>query len=162
VSEASVRDRVAVVTGASSSIGAAVAEAFAHEGAHIALAAHRRDALLEVRAGLEREDGGSVRSVIVPTDVTDRGQVGSLGSRAEEELGPVDLLVNCAGDIYYFLVSFPKYTTTQSQVPCPTRRRRAKGEVRAVDVTSGCQFMVPSVRKEQADSVGRKETEFVL
>jgi NAD(P)-dependent dehydrogenase (short-subunit alcohol dehydrogenase family) len=76
-----------------------------------------------VRAGLEREDGGSVRSVIVPTDVTDRGQVGSLGSRAEEELGPVDLLVNCAGDIYYFLVSFPKYTTTQSQVPCPTRRR---------------------------------------
>jgi NAD(P)-dependent dehydrogenase (short-subunit alcohol dehydrogenase family) len=90
---------------------------------HVALAAHRRDALLEVRAGLEREDGGSVRSVIVPTDVTDRGQVGSLGSRAEEELGPVDLLVNCAGDIYYFLVSFPKYTTTQSQVPCPTRRR---------------------------------------
>lgn len=156
------RDRVAVVTGASSRIGAAVAEAFAHEGAHIALAAHRRDALLEVRAGLEREDGGSVRSVIVPTDVTDRGQVGSLGSRAEEELGPVDLLVNCAGDIYYFLVSFPKYTTTQSQVPCPTRRRRAKGEVRAVDVTSGCQFMVPTVRKEQADNVGRKETEFVL
>jgi NAD(P)-dependent dehydrogenase (short-subunit alcohol dehydrogenase family) len=123
VSEASVRDRVAVVTGTSSKIGAAVAEAFAHEGAHVALAAHRRDALLEVRAGLEREDGGSVRSVIVPTDVTDRGQVGSLGSRAEEELGPVDRLVNCAGDIYYFLVSFPKYTTTQSQVPCPTRRR---------------------------------------
>jgi NAD(P)-dependent dehydrogenase (short-subunit alcohol dehydrogenase family) len=155
VSEASVRDRVAVVTGASSSIGAAVAEAFAREGAHVALAAHRRDALLEVRAGLERDDGGSVRSVIVPTDVTDRGQVGSLGSRAEEELGPVDVLVNCAGDIYYFLVSFPKYTTTQSQVPCPTRRRRTKGEVRAVDVTSGCQFTVPSVRKEQADNVGR-------
>ena len=156
------RDRVAVVPGASSSVGAAVAEAFAHEGAHVALAARRRDALLEVWAGLEREDGGSVRSVIVPTGVTGRGQVGSLVSRAEEGLGPVDVLVNCAGLMYYSLVSFPKYTTTESQVPCPTRRRRAKGEIRAVDVTSDCQFVVPPVRKEQTDSVGRKVTEFVL
>jgi len=56
-----------------------------------------------VWAGLEREDGGSVRSVIVPTGVTGRGQVGSLVSRAEEGLGPVDVLVNCAGVMYYTL-----------------------------------------------------------
>jgi NADP-dependent 3-hydroxy acid dehydrogenase YdfG len=51
----SLQDRVAVVTGASSGIGAAVARALTHEGAHVALAARRRDMLAEVRAGLERQ-----------------------------------------------------------------------------------------------------------
>lgn len=94
------QDRVAVVTGASSGIGAAVARALAREGAHVALAARRRDALLEVQAGLE--DGAG--SLVFPADVTDRAQVGSFVSRAEEELGPVDVLVNCAGVMYYTLM----------------------------------------------------------
>jgi NADP-dependent 3-hydroxy acid dehydrogenase YdfG len=88
---------VAVVTGASSGISAAVA--LAREGAHVALAARRNDALLEVQAGLE--DGA--RSVIFPADVTDRAQVGCLISHTEEELGPVNVLVNCAGVMYYTL-----------------------------------------------------------
>ena len=94
------RDRVAVVTGASSGIGAAVARALAREGARVALAARRYDALLGVQAGLEE----GARSIIFPADVTDRQQVGSLVSRAEEELGPVDVLVNCAGVMYYTLM----------------------------------------------------------
>src|ERR687894_2060083 len=94
--------RVAVVTGASSGIGAAVARALAREGAGVALAARRRDALIEVQAGLERQ--GAARSIVVPTDVTDRTQVGRLVSRAEDELGPVDVLVNCAGVMYYTLM----------------------------------------------------------
>ena len=98
------RDRVAVVTGASSGIGAAVAVALAREGARVALAARRHDALLEVQAGLEREDGGAVSSLVFTADVTDRAQVGSLISRSEEELGPVDVLVNCAGVMYYTLM----------------------------------------------------------
>ena len=98
------RGRVAVVTGASSGIGAAVARALTHEGADVALAARRRDALLELQAGLERQ-GGGVRTLIVPTDVTDRRQVKSLVARTEEELGPVDILVNCAGVMYYTLMS---------------------------------------------------------
>ncbi len=97
------RDRVAVVTGASSGIGAAVARALAHEGAHVALAARRRDMLAEVRAGLERQ-GREVRTLILPTDVTDRRQVKSLVARTEEELGPVDVLVNCAGVMYYTMM----------------------------------------------------------
>ena len=99
----SLQGRVAVVTGASSGIGAAVARALAHEGAHVALAARRRDMLAEVRAGLERQ-GGEVRTLILPTDVTDRRQVKSLVARTEEELGPVDVLVNCAGVMYYTMV----------------------------------------------------------
>ncbi len=95
-------DRVAVVTGASSGIGAAVARALAREGASVALAARRRDVLIEVQAGLERQDAD--RSIVVPTDVTDRSQVGRLVSRAADELGPVDVLVNCAGVMYYTLM----------------------------------------------------------
>jgi NADP-dependent 3-hydroxy acid dehydrogenase YdfG len=95
--------RVAVVTGASSGVGAAVARALAPEGAHVALAARRQDALLDVQAGLDGW-GGKVKSLVAATDVTDRKQVKSLVARTEEELGPVDILVNCAGVMYYSLM----------------------------------------------------------
>jgi NADP-dependent 3-hydroxy acid dehydrogenase YdfG len=101
---------VAVVTGASSGIGAAVARALAREGVHVALAARRESALLDVQAGLEGR-GDRVRSIVTATDVADRDQVKALVARTEEELGPVDVLVNCAGVMYYTLVEFPKYTT---------------------------------------------------
>jgi NADP-dependent 3-hydroxy acid dehydrogenase YdfG len=99
----SLQGRVAVVTGASSGIGASVARALADEGAHVALAARRRDALLEVQTGLD-QDRGEARSLIVPTDITDRGQVKALIARTEEDLGPIDILVNCAGVMYYTLM----------------------------------------------------------
>jgi NADP-dependent 3-hydroxy acid dehydrogenase YdfG len=92
-----------VVTGASSGIGAAVSCALAHEGAHVALVARRRDMLAEVQAGLKRQ-GGNVRTLIVPADVTDRPQVKSLVARTEAELGAVDILVNCAGVMFYSLM----------------------------------------------------------
>jgi NADP-dependent 3-hydroxy acid dehydrogenase YdfG len=103
MSHESLRGRVAVVTGASSGIGASVARALAREGASVALAARRREALLEVQGSL---DGASNRagSLISPTDVTDRAQVKSLVTRTEEELGPVEILVNCAGVMYYTLM----------------------------------------------------------
>ena len=99
----SLRDKVAVVTGASSGIGAAVVRALNREGAHVALAARRESALREVQAGLEGR-GGGVRSMVAATDVADRDQVRSLVARTEEELGPVDVLVNCAGVMYYTLM----------------------------------------------------------
>jgi NAD(P)-dependent dehydrogenase (short-subunit alcohol dehydrogenase family) len=126
----SLRGRIAVLTGASSGIGAAVARALAREGVHVALAARREDALLEVQAGLDHR-GGEVRSLIAATDVADRDQVKSLVARTEEELGPVDVLVNCTGIMYYTLVFFSNYTTPYSKVPCPTDRRRARGASRA-------------------------------
>ncbi len=88
------------MTGASSGIGAAVARALNAAGAHVALAARREPELLEVQARL----GGRGRSIVFPADVTDRGRVRSLVARAEEELGPVDILVNCAGVMYYTLI----------------------------------------------------------
>jgi NADP-dependent 3-hydroxy acid dehydrogenase YdfG len=99
VSEA-LRGRVIVVTGASSGIGATVAGMLSGEGAKVALAARREEALRGVQAGLE----AGAKSLVCPTDVTDRGQVESLVGRTEDELGPVDALVNCAGVMYYTMM----------------------------------------------------------
>jgi NADP-dependent 3-hydroxy acid dehydrogenase YdfG len=99
VSEA-LRDRVVVVTGASSGIGAAVAKMLSEEGARVVLAARREDALRGVQP--ELEDGAG--SVVHATDVTDRGQMGALVERVEVDLGPVDALVNCAGVMYFTLM----------------------------------------------------------
>ena len=92
-----------MVTGASSGIGAAVARALAQEGVHVALAARRKEALTRVQAGLDAR-GGRVKSLVAVTDVTNREQVKSLVSRAERDLGPVEILVNCAGVMYYTLM----------------------------------------------------------
>ena len=92
-----------MVTGASSGIGAAVARALVREGAHVALAARREDALLEVQTGLDQWRG-KTRSLVAPTDITDRRQVRSLIACTEEELGPVDILANCAGVMFYALM----------------------------------------------------------
>jgi len=45
-----------------------------------------------------------VKSLVAVTDVTNREQVKSLVSRAERDLGPVEILVNCAGVMYYTLM----------------------------------------------------------
>lgn len=103
MSDDALQGRVALVTGASSGIGSAVARALAREGVRVALAARREDALREAQSGLDAGNG-EVKSFVFPTDVTDRAQVKSLVSYAGEELGPVDILVNCAGVMFYSLM----------------------------------------------------------
>lgn len=99
----SLRGKVALITGASSGIGAAIARALANEGARLSLAARRKSELLALQAEIEgREE--AVRSVVLPTNVTDRGQVEELVAHTEEQLGPVDVLVNNAGVMYYTLM----------------------------------------------------------
>ncbi|WP_119066681.1 SDR family oxidoreductase [Rubrobacter indicoceani] len=93
--------RVAVVVGASSGIGAATARALAGSGMDVALAARRGDLLEGVRGSLPE----GAASIVVPTDITDRSAVGELVRRTEQELGPPDVLVNCAGVMYYTLMA---------------------------------------------------------
>src|SRR4029079_8035314 len=86
--------RVALVTGASSGIGAATAFELAQRGARVVLAA-RRVGELRSRAKTIRARGGD--AIAVPTDVTDRQQLSQLVKEAEAAFGPVDVLVNNAG-----------------------------------------------------------------
>jgi NADP-dependent 3-hydroxy acid dehydrogenase YdfG len=86
--------RVALVTGASSGIGAGVAAMLAQEGASVALAARRGVELEQVAAGI-RAAGGVALPVL--TDLTDDESLADLLVRTTTELGPVDVLVNNAG-----------------------------------------------------------------
>ncbi len=85
---------VALVTGASSGIGAATARALAAEGAAVALLARRADRLDELKAEIEAAGGTALTTV---ADVTDAGQVAAAVAAAVGELGRLDMLVNNAG-----------------------------------------------------------------
>ena len=85
---------VALVTGASSGIGAAAAAALAQQGTAVALAARRRDRLDAVAAGI-RGQGGS--ALVVECDITDQQQAAEAVERTVTELGRLDTLINNAG-----------------------------------------------------------------
>jgi 3-oxoacyl-[acyl-carrier protein] reductase len=88
------KGRVALVTGSSRGIGAAIARLFAQCGASVAV--HGRDtaALSAVRTEIERGGG---RAIEVVGDVTKFGEIEAMRHRIEEELGPIEILVANAG-----------------------------------------------------------------
>ncbi len=88
------KDKVAVITGASSGIGEATAEALAAEGAAVVVAARREDRLEDL---VERIEGNGSRALAVSCDVTDEDQAHDLIRKAKEEFGRVDIVVNNAG-----------------------------------------------------------------
>lgn len=87
-------DQVAIVTGASSGIGAATASELGRRGATVVLAARRVDHL-NAQARTIREAGGA--ALAFPTDVADATQVRSLVERTVGTFGRIDVLVNNAG-----------------------------------------------------------------
>ncbi len=86
--------KAAVITGASSGIGRAVAWALAEEGAAVALAARRRDRL---EADARKLEAMGARVIAVPTDVTRLADVQALVAATVEAFGRLDILVNNAG-----------------------------------------------------------------
>ena len=90
----SFRQKTAVVTGASSGIGRALALRLAREGARVALVARREDALREVATEIAQQGGNAI---VLSCDVGDREQSLACAERAVGELGQVDILVNNAG-----------------------------------------------------------------
>lgn len=86
------KNRVAVVTGASAGIGAALAQRLVEAGARVVLAARSEDKLRQLAARL-----GEGRALVVPTDVTAPEQVENLVAQTVERFGGLDLLVNNAG-----------------------------------------------------------------
>lgn len=86
--------RVAIVTGASSGLGVAIAQALAEAGADVALGARRLDRLEETRRKVESRGR---RAITVETDVSRPDSCEAFARRTVAELGRIDILVNNAG-----------------------------------------------------------------
>ena len=84
--------RVAVVTGAGTGIGKAVALALAGDGFAVALAGRRADKLEETAAA-----AGNAKTLVVPTDVSDPASIQALFAKTRQSFGRLDLLFNNAG-----------------------------------------------------------------
>ncbi len=89
--------RVALVTGASRGIGRATALRLAHEGADVAV--HYQERAEAAARVCEEVQSLGRRAVSLQCDVADRGGVSRLVETVTRELGPIDLLVNNAGEV---------------------------------------------------------------
>lgn len=85
--------KVVLVTGGSRGIGLACARAFLEEGARVGIVSRSREHLEHAAAEL----AGSGRAATFVADLTRPEDAGSMASRAEKQLGPIDVLINSAG-----------------------------------------------------------------
>jgi NAD(P)-dependent dehydrogenase (short-subunit alcohol dehydrogenase family) len=91
----SVEGKTAIVTGASSGIGRAIAERFAADGANVVICSREQENVDPVAEAINEESNGQV--IAVECDVTDRDAVDALVEVTVEEFGALDILVNNAG-----------------------------------------------------------------
>jgi short-subunit dehydrogenase len=89
------KNKVVIITGASSGIGKALAIAFARRGANLVLAARQYVTLCEITASLEKEHG--IKALAVQADVSKEDDCKALVAQAVQTFGRVDILVNNAG-----------------------------------------------------------------
>lgn len=90
----SLTDQVAIVTGGGRGLGRAYAIALAQAGASVAVTARTETEIQAVQQEIEQHGG---RALAIAADVTDRNALAQLVMMVEQQLGPVDLLVNNAG-----------------------------------------------------------------
>jgi NADP-dependent 3-hydroxy acid dehydrogenase YdfG len=94
----SLKDQIAVVTGASSGIGKAIALSVAQHGAEVCLVARRRELLEDVAKQIHSL--GS-RGHACPADLTKDDDISNLGARFQKDFGRVNILVLCGGAIFH-------------------------------------------------------------
>jgi NADP-dependent 3-hydroxy acid dehydrogenase YdfG len=94
----SLKDQIAVVTGASSGIGKAVALSVAGHGGEVFLVARRRELLEEV---VKQAQVLGARGHACPADLTKDEDIRALGERMERDFGHVNILVLCGGAIFH-------------------------------------------------------------
>lgn len=93
--EWNLKGRTALVSGASAGIGAGVARMLARHGVRVAITARRHDLLRQL--ALDIAGTGAATPVVVAGDLTDAHDVRRIVADAAGALGPLDILVNCAG-----------------------------------------------------------------
>jgi dehydrogenase/reductase SDR family member 7B len=88
------KNKIVWITGASSGIGEALAQAFAVEGAKLILSARRNDELVRVKNSLKLNDADVL---ILPLDLSDTSKVNELTQQVISKFGRIDILVNNGG-----------------------------------------------------------------
>lgn len=89
-----IKDKVIIITGASSGIGEATARLLASRGAHVVLGARRTERLKVLVSAIEADGGSALHQAL---DVTDPKQMEAIVALARKQYGRVDVLVNNAG-----------------------------------------------------------------
>jgi NADP-dependent 3-hydroxy acid dehydrogenase YdfG len=132
----SLAGKTAVVTGASSGIGRAIAEKLGAAGAHVYLSGRTGSAMDASKSKIEAA-GGSATPVV--TDVRDVSQVQALVQRAADDTGRLDIMVNNAG------VSYPS-----AIIDADPEEWRAMFETNVIALLAGCQAAVKAMRKSSS------------
>src|SRR5258706_12065041 len=129
--------KTAVVTGASSGIGRAIAETLGGAGAHVFLAGRTREAMEESKARIEKAGG---KATVVTLDVRQVKQVQDLVQRAVKDTGRLDVMVNNAG------LSYPSPI-----IDADPEEWRAMYETNVLALLAGCQAAVRAMRQTKSE-----------
>lgn len=136
------KDKVALVTGSSRGIGAAIAKRFAAAGAKVVLHGRDEQALAAVERSIAQANG---RAIHVRADVTKLAELEALRLRAEEAFGPVDVLVANAGG------NTVKPHLSLEEIPEDGFRASLDGNLVATFLTLKC--FVPSMKARKTGSI---------
>jgi short-subunit dehydrogenase len=131
----SLSGRVAAITGASSGIGLAAAQALAREGVAVVLGARREDRLAQAVEAIRAEGG---RAEAVTMDVTDEADVVRLVERARGAFGALDIMICNAGFGYYGAID---------EMPSEIMRRMM--DVNFLGTFYGARAALPTFRAQQ-------------
>jgi NAD(P)-dependent dehydrogenase (short-subunit alcohol dehydrogenase family) len=140
--------RVAIITGASSGVGAAALGLFAREGAHVVGVARRQSVLDEV---IEQLVGKGSKGIVVATDLSDPTGAERAVESAIAHYGRVDVLVNCAGVGYSYGKTHPG-----SMDPLETTSPELWDEVMAISLGSAVNMaraVLPPMRAQGGGSI---------
>lgn len=137
----SLAGEVALVTGASRGIGAAIAKALAAQGVLVAVNYFGSEAAAQAVVAEIRAKGG--RALAVKADARDRGQVEAMAATVKAELGPIGILVLNAS-IGFPMEGFQAY-------PWDAFRAKLLGELGAA--FHGCQAVVPQMLEQKGGSI---------
>ena len=107
------KNKVIVITGASSGIGEATAEQFAKKGANLVLVARRKEKLEQVEKNLSKYP---IKTLIQVCDVSDKEQVKQMSEKVIETFSKIDVLVNNAGFVIYGKVKELSIEDNESQM----------------------------------------------